>query len=102
VARIMLIVSSNADLIRASLSSAVWSTLLSLYSGHLPSEIKFSPVLKNAFSIPDEGLNLDEVEQQLIRSALEKSSGNKTKAAQLLGITRRRLYSMMDRFGLIQ
>jgi transcriptional regulator with PAS, ATPase and Fis domain len=36
----------------------------------------------------------------LILSALEKSKGNKTKAAHLLGITRRRLYSMIERFGL--
>jgi transcriptional regulator with GAF, ATPase, and Fis domain len=31
---------------------------------------------------------------------LEKAEGNKTKAAELLGLTRRRLYSMMDRFGI--
>jgi two-component system NtrC family response regulator len=51
-------------------------------------------------AIPDEGINLDEVEKQLILNALEKAIGNKTKAASLLGITRRRLYSMMQRFGL--
>ena len=50
--------------------------------------------------IPDEGINLDNLEQILIRKAIEKSGGNKSTAAQLLGITRRRLYSMMQRFGI--
>ncbi|HHJ52444.1 MAG TPA: sigma-54-dependent Fis family transcriptional regulator [Caldithrix abyssi] len=50
--------------------------------------------------IPDEGIVLDELERRLIESALRKAGGNKTRAAELLGITRRRLYSMMERFGI--
>jgi len=50
--------------------------------------------------IPDDGIDLDEVEKNLIRGALEKAQGNKTKAAELLGLTRRRLYSMMERFDI--
>ncbi len=52
------------------------------------------------FRIPDEGFQLDEFEKYLILQALERSGGNKTHAAQLLGITRRRLYSLMERFGI--
>lgn len=51
------------------------------------------------FDIPDGGLSIEEVEKGLIHRALEKANGNKSKAAQLLGITRRRLYSMMERLG---
>ncbi|NOY78851.1 MAG: sigma-54-dependent Fis family transcriptional regulator [Calditrichaeota bacterium] len=47
--------------------------------------------------LPDDGIELEKVEIQLIRKALAKSGGNKSKAAQLLGITRRKLYSMMER-----
>jgi DNA-binding NtrC family response regulator len=50
--------------------------------------------------ILDEGITLDDLERQLIIKAIEKASGNKSKAAQLLGITRRRLYSMMERWGM--
>ena len=50
-------------------------------------------------ALPDEGINLDEHIKNLLQQALEKAS-NKTDAAKLLGITRRRLYSMMDKFGL--
>ncbi len=50
--------------------------------------------------LPDEGINLDELEKKLIVQAIEKAGGNKSNAAKLLGITRRRLYSMMDRFAI--
>ncbi len=50
------------------------------------------------YSLPDEGINLDELEQNLIREAIRKAGGNKSRAAELLGVTRRRLYSMMERF----
>lgn len=54
---------------------------------------------QNPFCLPDEGINIDELERTLIKQALEKASGNKSRAAKLLGITRRRLYSMMQRFN---
>ena len=53
-----------------------------------------------SLDLPDEGIVLDDLEKELIQSAISKSAGNKTKAAGLLGITRRRLYSMMERFGI--
>jgi DNA-binding NtrC family response regulator len=42
-----------------------------------------------------EGFELDAFESQLIYGAIEKAGGNKPPAARLLGITRRRLYSML-------
>ena len=50
--------------------------------------------------LPDDGIELEKVEIQLIRKALAKSNGNKSKAAKLLGITRRKLYSMIERLQL--
>ncbi len=44
-----------------------------------------------AAPLVDAGLELATVEQQMITRALEKSSGNKTRAAKLLGITRAQL-----------
>jgi len=55
---------------------------------------------QDIYTIPNDGINLDELEKRLIKEAVSKANGNKTKAAQLLGLTRRRLYSMMDRFGI--
>ncbi len=54
-----------------------------------------SPII----DIPETGISIDAVEKQLIAQALKKSGGNKTRAAKLLGITRRRLYSMMERLN---
>ena len=66
---------------------------------HLPDQFNVPIVSSGRIEIPPEGLNLDEVEKELIVEALQKADGNKTRAAELLGITRRRLYSMMERFG---
>jgi len=52
-----------------------------------------------ALEIPDGGLSLEQVEVDLIRNALAKAGRNKSQAAKLLGITRRKLYSMMERLG---
>jgi len=48
-----------------------------------------------AIIIPEAGVDMEELEKQHILSALEKSGGNKTEAARLLYMTRRRLYSRM-------
>jgi two-component system response regulator AtoC len=67
---------------------------------HIPSIKNNLQSKKETFGIPDEGINLDDVEKNFILDALKKAEGNKTKAAGLLGLTRRRLYSMMERFGI--
>jgi len=46
------------------------------------------------------GLSLDQVEKRMIREALDRAQGNKTRAAALLGISRRALYSRMESHGI--
>ncbi len=50
--------------------------------------------------IPPEGLSLEFLERELILQALEMAHGNKSQAARLLGLTRRTLYSRMEKHGL--
>ena len=50
--------------------------------------------------IPPEGLSLEVLEKELILQALECAAGNKSAAARLLGLTRRTLYSRMEKHGL--
>ena len=64
-----------------------------------PPVVEPSNLLKD-LEIPDDGLVLEEVEKALIRKALAKAGGNKSKAAELLGLTRRTLYSRMERYGI--
>jgi len=57
-------------------------------------------VTPTEFVLPAEGVNLDEVERQLLVQALERSSGNQTHAAQLLGINRDQVRYRIEKFGL--
>ena len=43
------------------------------------------------FRLPPRGVSLDEIEMSLVRQALERSGGNQTRAAELLGISRDQL-----------
>ena len=52
------------------------------------------------FKLPEEGINLDEVERQLVIQALERSGGNQTRAAELLGLNRDQVRYRIDKFGL--
>jgi DNA-binding NtrC family response regulator len=45
----------------------------------------------NGFTLPAEGTSLEEVELSLVRQAMERSGGNQTRAAELLGISRDQL-----------
>lgn len=67
----------------------------------LPKELLVSPSLRAAGGgLPGGGqgpLDLDTLEREAILAALAKSSGNKKKAAQLLGIHRPTLYSKIKR-----
>ena len=52
-------------------------------------------------TIPTESsLALDDLEKQAVLDALRKSGGNKSKAAKILNITRRMLYSRLKKYGI--
>jgi DNA-binding NtrC family response regulator len=52
------------------------------------------------FRLPPEGVNLEEVERQLLIQALERADGNQTQAASLLGINRDQVRYRIEKFGL--
>ncbi|KZL92917.1 transcriptional regulatory protein ZraR [Clostridium magnum DSM 2767] len=66
----------------------------------LPKEILNNSSESTEFAIPDEGINLDEVEKSLIVQALKKANNNRTKAAKLLGITRHTLLYRMEKYNI--
>jgi two-component system, NtrC family, response regulator AtoC len=45
-------------------------------------------------------VHLEQVEQALIRQTLERARGNKSKAAELLGLTRHPLLYRMEKYGI--
>ncbi|NHM27403.1 sigma-54-dependent Fis family transcriptional regulator [Desulfofundulus sp. TPOSR] len=70
---------------------------------HLPKELLHTPQNEKELVInfPDEGISLEQVEKELIIKALQKSGGNQTRAAQLLGITRSALLYRAQKYGII-
>ena len=52
-------------------------------------------------SLPEDQMNLPEVERAMLREALRRTEGNRVQAAALLGISRMVLRSRMKRYGLV-
>lgn len=51
--------------------------------------------------LPGGGIDIEEVEKELIRQALDSTKGNQTKAAKLLNLTRDTLRYRMQKFGFL-
>jgi len=77
-----------------------------LLPGHLPKEILVevdsaeTTRSGHGFTLPDQGIFLEELEKDLILQALDKTGGNKTLAAKLLGISYDSLRYQVRKFGL--
>jgi DNA-binding NtrC family response regulator len=71
---------------------------------HLPKEMTLKTVSEAGLSddivLPDQGINLDELEKKLIMQALKKAASNKTLAAKLLGLSYDSLRYQIKKFGL--
>jgi len=52
------------------------------------------------YVLPEDGVNLEEVELDLVRQALDRTGGSAPKAAKLLGLTAKTLEARMQRLGL--
>ncbi|MDA8170003.1 MAG: sigma-54 dependent transcriptional regulator [Nitrospiraceae bacterium] len=73
---------------------------------HLPmelcdKELKFGGQKLVDIKLPISGLDIEEVEKELIRQALDNTKGNQTKAARLLNLTRDTLRYRMLKFGFL-
>ncbi len=55
---------------------------------------------KALLRLPPEGVDFEELEKDFMRQALERTQGNRTQAAQLLGLTRSTFLYRMQKFGL--
>lgn len=53
-----------------------------------------------AFQLPEGGVDLEKLEQELIRQALERTGGNRTRAAALLGLSRHALRYRLEKHGI--
>ena len=70
---------------------------------HLPDELKpggRALDLEPGFRLPPGGIDLEELEKDLLRQALAQARGNKTRAAELLGLTRDTLRYRAEKYDL--
>ncbi len=56
-----------------------------------PGQTPTTEAVSKRFVLPDEGISLDEAELSFVRQAIQRSGGNQTRAAELLGISRDQL-----------
>ena len=69
----------------------------------LPPAIRFGRSTSSSgcpFVLPPEGVELEAVERGLVEQALERTSGNQSAAARLLGLSRYALRNRMKKFEL--
>ncbi len=73
-------------------------------AAHLPAEIRYGRGARVAggspFVLPEEGVNLEEVERSLLIQAMERTEGNQSAAARLLGISRYALRYRLEKYEL--
>ncbi|HEY2907394.1 MAG TPA: sigma 54-interacting transcriptional regulator, partial [Vicinamibacterales bacterium] len=55
---------------------------------------------RSAFQLPPEGVSLEDEEKSLVMQALERTGGNQTRAAALLGLHRDQIRYRIEKFGL--
>jgi transcriptional regulator with GAF, ATPase, and Fis domain len=76
-------------------------TPTSLTTGNVPEYFPLaSPSGSAAFQLPAQGLVFEELERELVRQALERTGGNQTRAAKLLGMTRDQIRYRIRKFSL--
>ena len=68
---------------------------------HLPAELRLGtrPLSRSIIQLPAEGVALTDVERELVRQAMERSGGNQSNAAELLGIERDALRRRLIKYG---
>ena len=78
---------------------------LSFLKGLTPASdftLSAQPVLgSDDFDLPENELDLEDFNRQIIKKALEKNHGNQTQTAQYLGISRRVLQGRLKKMGLV-
>lgn len=89
-----------AELRGALLHAAALAGDTTIDIGHLPRDLRRVPAPDVPIQLPQDGLNMEAVEIALLRQALERAQGNKTRAADLLGLTRHTLLYRLEKYGL--
>lgn len=80
--------------------------LVILYGGKavdlaaLPQELTQPPMTSRGFMLPDAGVDLEAIESDLLRQALARTGGNKSRAARLLNLSRDTFLYRLKKFSI--
>jgi DNA-binding NtrC family response regulator len=77
-------------------------TLRDLPGGIVHPAVAESNGLRDRTTVPRSQDHLDELERQHVQRILDTEGGNKARAARALGISRRKLYRLLEKYGLEQ
>ncbi len=72
-----------------------------IHPGNLPPEIRIPGRSRWRFVLPEGGLRLEEVEQELLLQALQQAGGNQSRAARLLGMSRYAFIYRLKKYALL-
>ena len=74
-----------------------------IQSEQLPAQLRQAKSRVSAINLklPDEGIDLEEIEKEILVQALERNDWNQTRAARYLNISRKTLIYRMEKFGLM-
>ncbi len=72
--------------------------------GDLPPEVRGGAgsgraPARGAYELPAQGVTLDDMEREFVRQALERTKGNRSRAARLLGMNRDQIRYRIEKFG---
>jgi DNA-binding NtrC family response regulator len=81
-------------------SAAILTTREYISDQEISEQIEKSSGARQRSTSYEDDLTLEEVERQHIARILEKTAGNKVKAASILGLSRRSLYRKIAKLGI--
>ena len=70
-------------------------------ASNLPLDVQVTQTVGDVFSLPSDGVKLEHLEHDLLRQALQRTSGNKSRAARLLGISRDAFLYRLKKYRII-
>lgn len=75
-----------------------------IHSENLPAQIRQTNSRVSAINLmlPDDGIDLEAVEKEILLQALQKNLWNQTRAARYLNLSRKTLIYRMEKFGLTE
>ena len=83
-----------------SSAASRWRRTTCIAVDDLPAELRGAAGAGAAGDLVGDAPTLDELKRRYIRRVLEESGGNVSRAAAILGVDRRSLYRMLQRYGI--